>query len=98
MGRRVPGSPKALAAAFVLSKAVSRTARLARPMNSLVAVVALSMAGSCSPPQAKDRAVVPISTSSAAARNAYLAGRDLMEKQRTTDGRRYFLAAVEADP
>jgi len=45
-----------------------------------------------------DRTKIPITTSSDAARDAFLKGRWLAENLRATDAHEYFLKAVEADP
>ena len=48
--------------------------------------------------QAQTSDKVPITTASAEARELYLKGRDLTEKLRATDARRFYQQAVQKDP
>lgn len=50
------------------------------------------------PALAADTGKVPITTTSAEARTLYLQGRDLTEKLRATDGRKFFQQALAKDP
>ena len=59
------------------------------------AVCLLSVALAAQDKQAADK--IPITTSSAEARQLYLKGRDLAEKLRATDARRFYEQAVEKD-
>ena len=47
--------------------------------------------------QAQETGKIPITTASAEARALYLKGRDLAEKLRATDARRFYEQAVEKD-
>lgn len=60
--------------------------------------VALSASSSCVAAGAAAPDKVPITTSSPEARELYLKGRDLAEKLRATDGRRFYEQAVAKDP
>jgi tetratricopeptide (TPR) repeat protein len=51
----------------------------------------------CAPPDGGGDGKIPLTTDSEQARELYLQGRDLTEKLRFTDSRRYFLDAVAAD-
>ena len=68
---------------------------LHRGRAPLVGALALTLA-SVTPAVAQDRKI-PITTTSKAARQEYLAGRDLVEKLRATDARAHFQKAAAAD-
>lgn len=71
-----------------------------RLVPAIVAVAAIGMSGAarCVRAAAPSAAKVRVTTSSEAARQAYLRGRDLVEKLRLTDGRASFARAAELDP
>jgi tetratricopeptide (TPR) repeat protein len=52
----------------------------------------------CQEPPAQGEGKIPVTTSSEQARELFLQGRDLAEKLRLTDSRRYFQDALEQDP
>jgi tetratricopeptide (TPR) repeat protein len=60
-------------------------------------LLALSVCANAAAP-AKDADKVPITTSSEEARQLYLKGRDLVEKLRATDARRFYVEAMTKDP
>lgn len=72
--------------------------RLTLPAIFCAAFLMLSAASSRLDAQAGGADKVPITTSSAEARELYLQGRDLAERLRATDGRRFYEQAVAKDP
>ena len=72
----------------------SRFHLLVSPLVAVSAVLGAYRAAIAEEAAAK----VPITTASAEARQAYLTGRDLLEKLRATDSRAHFAKAVELDP
>ena len=62
-----------------------------------MALVVLSASAGAAPQTGKPGDKIPITTASEEARKLYLQGRDLSEKLRATDGRRYFEQAIQKD-
>lgn len=72
------------------------TLQRAAPWILAVALASLAMAG-CARVEEDTAEKIPVTTASPKALELYLEGRDLAEKLRLTDSRRYFLEAVSED-
>ena len=66
-------------------------------LGAIPRVVSVACVLAALPAAAADTGKVPITTTSAEARDLYIKGRDLTERLKATDGRKFFQQALEKD-